>query len=139
MERCRQWLGSYGIQVAIDWMEPRTSSRSCRGEIKFVAPSEIETATSRSKQDGLNLVRLAIFRDYEEAGLRHFDRHFNTQLMSEHPITVGQLMDFVDEENKVNPKAFYLSSIHSLHELIVGRVISMMSISRFKLVAAHSS
>ena len=114
-----------------------------RGEIKFVAPSTNATATSRSKQDGLNLVRLAIFRDYGEAGLRHFDRHFNTQLMSEHPITVGQLMDFVDEENKVNPKVFYLSSIHSLHELIVGESHSdddhkpvQAGSSTFKLTAA---
>ncbi|MBX9742642.1 MAG: hypothetical protein K2W99_03775 [Chthoniobacterales bacterium] len=88
-----------------------------RGEIRLVPP---EQAKEEKGLEGLHLTRLAIFRDYGAEGLAGFDEQFQEKIRLENPITLGELIAFIDQENAKNQSAYYLSSARSLKELIVG-------------------
>lgn len=88
-----------------------------RGEIELLSPTE---ADKNNTLEGLHLARLMVFRDYGPQGLARFDNHFQEKIRWKRPITLGELITFIDEENKINQSAYYLSPARSLKELIVG-------------------
>lgn len=71
--------------------------------------------------EGLQLLRLVVFRNYGAKGTFRFDQQFGTALKLRNPLTVGELIDFIDRIEKEEPhlKGYYLSSAQSLQELIV--------------------
>jgi len=96
-----------------------------RGEMELIDPSEASfVPNAKLAQEGINLARLAVFRDFGARGLQRFDAHFHDKIAAlESPdaqnfLTIGELKKFIAAEDPINPSAFYLSSAHSIAELI---------------------
>ncbi len=96
-----------------------------RGEIELAdGTSSSFTSNTKVAQEGINLVRLAVFRDFGSRGLERFDMHFHDKMVAlnspeaQNCLTVGELKNFIQIESSINPSAFYLSSAHSMTELL---------------------
>lgn len=95
-----------------------------RGEMELIdGRSTSFIPNAKLAQEGINLVRLAVFRDFGARGLQRFDAHFHDKITAlESPeaqtfLTVGELKNFIETENQIDRSAFYLSSAHSITEL----------------------
>ncbi len=91
------------------------------GGLQLVAPEDLKEQTPRSIFKGMSLLRLAIFQEYGSEGLHRFDLHFDPEISKEQTIRPRDLLLFLQEEDLKNPKAFYLSSVNSMDQLMQPR------------------
>ena len=93
-----------------------------RREMELVAGISPLVPNAKLAQEGINLVRLAVVRDFGSRGLQRFDAHFYEKIVAlESPdaqnfLTIEELKEFIQAEDQINQSAFYLSSAELIFE-----------------------
>lgn len=93
------------------------------GKIKLIPPAKTlpEDQSRNSYRDGINITRLAIFRDCGAQALQRFDEEFHANITASAPLSVKSLKEFIASENE--NKGFYLSSVHTLSALATAEAL----------------
>jgi hypothetical protein len=90
-----------------------------KGQIKIAPPTSEDFSDTIRKEFtyGINLVRLALFRNFGAQGVKDFDKKFHDAIQADNPITVGDLKQFVNKANEQDATSYYLSSEHAASQL----------------------
>src|SRR3990167_3747688 len=88
---------------------------------KIVLSSSLSPLTHEDRKlyyDGINLIKLALFRDFGIYAVKRFDSSFSSKINANNPLTVGELKNFLASEKQLHQSSYFITPTASLEELL---------------------
>ena len=91
-----------------------------KGKIVLTSPpsERLSEPNRKNYNNGINLIKLAIFRDFGVYGVKRFEDRFEAKITARNPLHLDELREFISSETATHPRSCFISSRQPLEEVI---------------------